>query len=460
MRNLAMHRQKRIAFLVSRAALGASFLLLFAWAPAPAHAVEVQRVVSPGGIEAWLVEDHSNPIISLDLAFRGGSIADPQGQEGLANMVASLIDEGAGDLDSQAFQGVLEDNSISLRFNTGTDNFNGALVTLTENRDLAFKMLRLALSEPRFDAEPVERIRAQILAGLARSAEDPDAIAYRTLRTLHFPAHPYGRESDGTMESVAGITPAQMRDFVARRFARDNLILGVVGDIAPAELSVLLDKTFDHLPARAEPVEVAEAKPQGEGSVVVIERDQPQSIVAFGHGGIKRDDPDYYAAYVVNHIMGGGGFSSRLYAEIREKRGLAYSVYAYLNPLEHSALVMGGVATQNSRVSTTLDLVRAEWRRMAEEGPSAEELDAAKTFLTGSYPLRFSSSGRIANMLTGMQIENLGIDYIDRRNSFIEAVTLEDARRVARRLYDADALSVVVVGRPEGVVANREAPRS
>ena len=453
-----MRNQNRIASLVSRAAFGAFLLVLFAWAPA--RAVEVQRVVSPGGIEAWLVEDHSNPIISLDLAFRGGSLADPLGQEGLAHMVASLIDEGAGDLDSQAFQGVLEDNSITLRFDAGTDNFNGALVTLAENRDLAFKMLRLALSAPRFDTEPVERIRAQILAGLARAAEDPNAIASRALRSIQFPAHPYGRDRDGTIESVAKITAEQMRGFVARRFARDNLVLGVVGDIAPAELAALLDETFGVLPAHAEPVDVAEVKPQGQGALVVIERDQPQSIVAFGHGGIKRDDPDYYAAYVVNHILGGGGFSSRLYTEVREKRGLAYSVYAYLNPLEHSALVLGGVATQNSRVSTTLDLVRAEWRRMAEDGPSAEELDAAKTFLTGSYPLRFSSSGRIANMLTGIQVENLGIDYVDRRNSFIEAVTLEDARRVARRLYDADALSVVVVGRPEGVVANREAPRS
>ena len=434
-------------------------LVLVVVTGAPAAAVEVQRVVSPGGIEAWLVEDHSNPILSLDLAFHGGAALDPAGKEGLANMAASLIDEGAGELDSQAFQGTLEDHSIRLRFNAGLDNFSGELLTLSEHRALAFKLLRLALTEARFDEEPVERIRAQILAGLARDAEDPDAIAGRTLRALFFPAHPYGRPGDGTPDSVRAITAEDLRGFVARRIARDNLVVGVVGDITPDELATLLDETFAGLPASAEPVAIAETQPAGEGALVVVERDQPQSVVTFGHAGIKRDDPDYYAAYVVNYVLGGGGFSSRLYEEVREKRGLAYSVYAYLNPLDHAALVAGGVATQNARVATSLELIRAEWSRMAEAGPSATELEAAKTYLTGSFPLRFSSSGRISRMLVGMQLEDLGVDYLDRRNSYIEAVTLDDVRRVARRLYDPAKLTVVVVGQPEGVTPNREAPK-
>ena len=439
--------------------LFSAFILIFV-AVLPARAVEVQRVVSKGGLEAWLVEDHSNPIIALDLAFRGGSALDPQGKAGLANLVASLIDEGAGDLDSQAFQGTLDDNSISLRFSAGQDSFGGEFFTLSENRDLAFKLLRLALTQPRFDPEPVERIRAQILAGIESSAENPDSIAARTLRRLFFPGHPYGQPGEGTAESVAGIAPADMRDFVAQRFARDTLVVGVVGDITPGDLAELLDRTFSDLPARAEAFAVADTPPEGEGALVVVERDVPQSVVSFGHAGLKRDDPDYYAAYVVNYILGGGGFSSRLYEEVREKRGLAYSVYSYLNPLDHSALVVGGVATQNGRVATSLELIRQEWRRMAEDGPSETELQNAKTFLTGSYPLRFSSSGRISGMLAGMQRENLGIDYLDRRNSLIEAVTLDDARRAAKRLYDADRLTVVVVGRPDGVVANRDAPES
>jgi zinc protease len=332
------------------------------------------------------------------------------------------------------------------------------LRTLTENRDTAFELLRLALTEPRFDAEPVERIRGQILAGLARQSEDPDSIVGRAMRKVFFPDHPYGRPSEGTPETVAGLSAEDFRHFVAERFARDVLVVGVVGDISPDELAPLLDATFLSLPAEAAPAAVPDTVPAADGGVVVIEKDVPQSVVSFGHGGIKRDDPDYYTAYVVNHILGGGGFTSRLYGEIREKRGLAYSVYSYLNPLDHAAMVVGGVATQNGRVRESIALIREEWRRMSAAGPSAEELGDAKTYLTGSFPLRFTSSGRISGMLVGMQLEHLGIDYLDRRNGLIEAVTPDDARRVARRLYNPERLTFVVVGRPDGVAATRPAP--
>ncbi len=439
-----------------RSAFAAWFFLLAA--ASPAAAIEVQRVVSPGGIEAWLVEDHRNPIISLDMTFRGGAALDPVGKEGLANLVSGLIDEGAGDLDSQAFQGQLQDLSIGLSFSAGLDTFSGDLKTLTENRDTAFELLRLALNEARFDAEPIARIRSQILAVLARNSEDPGTIVRRTLNKVLFPEHAYGRPTSGTTESVTGLTVEDLRRFTAERFARDVLMVGVVGDITAKDLAGLLDATFLGLPATAAPVDLADTTPSGEGGVVVVDKDVPQSIVAFGHEGIGRADPDYYTAYVVNYILGGGAFSARLHKEIREKRGLAYSVYSYLNPLDHAALVVGGVATQNERVSESLDLIRAEWRRMAEDGPSAEELRDAKVYLTGSFPLRFSSSGRISGMLVGMQLNHLGIDYLDRRNGFIEAVTLDDARRVAARLYDADKLTVIVVGRPQGVTATRPAP--
>ena len=423
-----------------------------------ARAVEVQRVVSPGGIEAWLVEDHSNPIIALELAFLGGAALDPAGKEGLAYMASAVIDEGAGPLDSQAFQGELDNLSISLRFDAGLDSFSGSLETLTENRDRAFELLRLALTEPRFDDEPVARIRSQIIARLSREAEDPDAIAGRTLRRLMFQGHPYARPTRGTEASIAGLTVDDLRGFVAERFARDRLFVGVVGDITPRELATALDEIFGALPAEGAPFDLPEAEVTGGGEVVVIDKPIPQSVVALGQAGIKRDDPDYYTAYVVNYILGGGGFNSRLVEEVREKRGLAYSVYSYLAPMDHGAMIYGGTATQNARVGESLDLIRQEWRRMAEAGPSAEELEAAKRYLTGSFPLRFNSSDNIAGMLVGMQMEDLGIDYLDKRNGYVEAVTLDDARRVAGELYRPDALTVVVVGTPEGVTPTREAP--
>jgi len=423
-------------------------LLLLA-ALRPALAVEVQRVVSPGGIEAWLVEDHSNPIVALEMAFRGGSALDPAGKEGLANLVASTIDEGAGPLDSQSFQGELNDLSIRLSFGAGLDNFSGSLRSLTENSDRAFELLRLALTEPRFDSAPVARIRAQILAGLTSSLQDPDTIAGLALRGRLLPDHPYARPTSGTLESVAGLQVADLKGFVADRFARDRLFVGVVGDIDAATLARRLDETFLGLPASAAPAEIPEAEVFAGGGTEVVEMDIPQSVVVFGQPGPMRDDPDFYTAYVVNYILGGGGFSSRLYGEVREKRGLAYSVYSYLSPWQNAALLTGGVATQNARVADSLAVIRDEWRRIAEEGPTAEELTHAKTYLTGSFPLRFSSSGAIASMLVGMQMQDLGIDYLDRRNDYIEAVTLSEAKRVAKRLYDVDTLSVVVVGQPE-----------
>jgi zinc protease len=448
-------RLARSSFLLAAPLLA---VLLLALTPRLAGAVEVERVVSPGGIEAWLIEDHANPIITLDIGFRGGAVTDPEGKAGRARMTAALLDEGAGELDSQAFQKELADLSIRMGFDAGRDTFTGSLTTLTRNRDRAFELLRQALSEPRFDAEPVERIRQQLIVRANRDAVDPQSVAWQTLVEALYPDHPYGRRTDGNPESLAAIETADLEAFVAERLARDNLFVGVAGDITPEELAPLLDEVFGGLPAEAAPIAAGAVAPEADGGTIVVEQEVPQSVVALGQSGIARDDPDYYTAYAVNYVLGGGGFASRLYTEVREKRGLAYSVYSYLNPLDLSSLVMGGVATANARVAESLELIRGEWARMAEEGPTAEELADAKTYLTGSFPLRFDSTGALSEILVGMQMENLGIDYLDRRNDFIEAITLEDARRVAAELYHPDELTAVVVGQPEGVEATRAAP--
>jgi zinc protease len=427
-------------------------------AAGPARAVTVERVVSPKGIEAWLVRDPTIPIISLELAFRGGAASDPAEKTGLARMVAALLDEGAGDLDSRAFQERLNDLAISLHFDANADYFMGGLKTLAEHRDEAFDLLRLALTKPRFDGEPVDRIRSQILTILARKAEDPDYIAAREWYAAMFEGHPYARPTDGTPETVRKLGVDDLRGFVAKRLARDNLLIGVAGDITPEVLGPLLDKTFGDLPAHADGDGVPEVKPEAKGGVIVTDRDIPQSVVMFGEEGVKRDDPDYYSAYVMNYILGGGGFTSRLMTEVREKRGLAYSVYTHLLPMEHTGLVFGGVATENSRLKDSLDIIRAEWRRFRDRGATAEELENAKSYLTGSFPLRLDSTGDIAETLVSIRMGRLGIDYMDRRNALIEAVTLDDIRRVAKRLIDPEALTFVIVGRPDGVDSTRPAP--
>lgn len=417
----------------------------------PAAAVNVERVVSRSGIEAWLVRDSRNPIISMRFAFRGGSALDPADKQGLANMTAALLDEGAGDLDSQAFQKILEDLSISLQFDAGHDTFNGRLKTIVENKDEAFRLLALSMTAPRFDEDAVLRIRSQILAQLRRASEDPDSLAGERLFQMLFPAHPYGRRARGTTESVEKIAVEDLRGFVRGRLGRDNLRIGVVGDITPETLAPLLDSTFGGLPAKAAAWDVPDVRPQGAGKTVVIRKPIPQSVISFAGEGLARKDRDFYAATVMNHMLGGGGFTSRLYNEVREKRGLAYSVGTSLHPLDRAALLLGGAGTANAQAAETIRIVREEWSRFAEKGVTEEDLADAKAYLTGSFPLRFTASDHIASTLVGMQLDDLGIDYLERRNGLIDAVTRDDVNRVARTYLDGKALVFVVVGSPAGV---------
>jgi zinc protease len=413
-------------------------------------AAKVERVVSPGGIEAYLLSEPSIPFLSLSLQFRGGAALDPAGKEGLAYMASGLLDEGAGDLDSQAFRTELEDLAIRLSFDASQDELSGRLKTLTEHRERAFELLGLALTQPRFEAEPVERIRNQIQADLRRRAEDPDYLASLTWFAHAFPGHPYGRPSQGTVASVATIGADDLRAFVGRRLAKDDLVIGVAGDVTAAELGPLLDRAFGKLPATSEPFALAPAPP-ADGGTVVVRKAVPQSQVLFGERGLARDDPDFYAAYVANHMLGGGGFTSRLTAEVREKRGLAYSVYSYLYPMDFAPLWLGGLGTANAAVGEALQVVRAQLGAMAAGEIGEAALDDAKTYLTGSFPLHLTSNDGIAAMLVAMQVDHLGIDYLERRNGYIEAVTLKDVQRVAARLYRPDHLLVVVVGEPQGL---------
>jgi len=424
---------------------------LFALSPSVATATEIKTLTTPGGLKAWFVQEPSIPIISLQLSFKGGLAMDPVGREGLANMASGLFDEGAGEMPSLAFQTRLEELAISLSFSASKDNFSVSLRTLTSNRDEAFRLLGLALTQPRFDDKAVERIRRQILTGLESDLEDPNAIAAKLWFKKMFGDHVYGRPSRGTPQSIAAITKSDLQSFATSRFGRDNLIIGAVGNIDGAELSRLLDSALQSLPAQAAPENVPEVKVNAVGSTTVVRKPNPQSTVMFGMPGVKRDDPDYYAAYVMNYVLGGGGFTSRLYQEVREKRGLAYSVYSYLYPYEHSAIYLGGVATANARVAESLKVIKAEIARMARDGVSAEELAGAKTYLNGSFPLRLDSNAKIARMLTAIQISKLPIDYIERRPGFINAVTPEDIRRVAQRLLRTDAITFVIVGDPKDI---------
>ncbi|MDE1172985.1 MAG: pitrilysin family protein [Parvibaculaceae bacterium] len=418
--------------------------------PVAANAMNIQRVVSPGGIEAWLVEEHSVPVLVLDVNWRGsGAAQDPAGKTGTAYMMAGLMNEGAGDLDSPAFQAALADKAISLYFDADKDDLSASLTTLGENRGRAFELLRLALSKPRFDSEAIERGRAQVLSALASESDDPDSMAARAWYAAAFPGHPYALPVKGTPETVTQISRADLVAFSQRVLARGNMKIAVVGPITAKELGPLLDRTFGTLPSEPKLVPVADVTVAAPPSApIVVPQDNAQSAVLFGETGINRSDPDFMPAYVMNYVLGGGGFSSRLMNEVREKRGLAYGIDSGFYAYEHAPVWLGQYGTRNAQAGQSLALTRREMARMAQKGITADELANAKTYLTGSYPLHFDSNAGIASQLLSIQVQDLGIDYVNRRNALVEAVTLDDVARVSKRLLHPDALLVTAVGRP------------
>jgi zinc protease len=431
----------------------AAALLIAASSAFPVRAaIDIQVVTSPGGITAWLYEEHSIPILDIEAAFTGGAAIDPEGSEGAVNLMTALLEEGAGDLDATGFAEATEELAASFGFDAGQDRVSVSARMLTENRDETLALLRAALVEPRFDPEPFERVKAQVLSRLRADETDPDALASRAFYAQAFPDHPYARPDAGTVASVAALDVAAIRAAHRAALVRDRLTVAVVGDITAEELGPLLDDLFGDLPTGGpELPPVADAR--SPGTLQVIDLDIPQSVVMFGHEGIPRDDPDFIPAFVMDHILGGGGFGSRLTEEVREKRGLTYGIYTWLAPGDYGWLYLGRFSSANARAAEAMEIVRDEWARMAREGVTEEELETAKRYLTGAYALRFDGNARIVSQLLGLQTAGLGVDYVNERNDLIEAVTTEDIARVADRLLKPDALTWVVVGRPEGVEA-------
>jgi zinc protease len=431
-------------------------LLLAAWLaialPASAGAFTIQEVTSPGGIKAWLVEEKSIPLMAMNFSFRGGSAQDPEGKDGISTFLTGMLDEGAGDMLSDAFQKRKEELAFRMSFDAGDDFFEGSFQTLSRNRDESLDLLRLAITTPRFDPEPLERMRRQFLVSVQDKKQDPQSIAWQAWFEQILPGDPYARRSSGTEETMQAITADDLRAAHRRIFNRDNLQVAVVGDITAAELGPLLDKVFGGLPEKAPPQPaLPPAKPSMGPKLNIIDRDMPQSVIVFGHEGILRSDPDFIPAFVMAEILGGGGLNSRLTEDIREKRGLTYGVSFGLSPSARTGFYAGVLQTGNKTAAEALDVARKVIARYAEEGPTQAELDEAKTYLTGSYGLRFSSNAAIASQLLGLQQQNLGIDYVEKRNALVEAVTLEQVKAQAKRLLHPDRLIVTVVGRPEGL---------
>ncbi|MBT8460605.1 MAG: insulinase family protein, partial [Boseongicola sp.] len=356
----------------------------------------------------------------------------------------------AGDMDAAAFAEARDDLAASFGFSVQDDALSVSVQMLTENRDEAVTLLREALVNPRFDEDAVERVRAQVLSGIRSDLTDPNWIANRTFDDMVYPDHPYGSSSDGSIKSVTALTRQDVVDAFRAVVTRERVYVGASGDISAEELGDLLDRLLGDLPETGAPLP-GPANPQVTGGITVVPFETPQSVAFFGQTGIPRDDPEFFAAFVANEVFGGSGRQSRLSEEVREKRGLTYGIGSYLVNFDDADMLLGRFASANDRVAEAIEVVKNEWSKIAENGLTEEELTEAKTYLTGAYPLRFDGNSPIARILVGMQTIGLTPDYITTRNARVEAVTLEDVKRVTTRLYQPENLRFIVVGQPEGL---------
>lgn len=413
-------------------------------------AVDIKTITSDGGINAWVVEEPSIPFVALEIRIRGGASLDVEGKRGAVNLMMGLLEEGSGDMTAQEFQAKRESLAASFGYRAYDDTISLSAKFLTENQDDALALFKQSLVSPTFDQDAIDRVRAQVISGINSDAKNPNRIAGAFFDEAAFGDHPYGSSMDGTIESVTALTRDDMFDAHRNVLTRDRLFVSVVGDVTADAVGPMLDDLLgalpDEGPALPDDVDFGLA-----GGVTVIDYETPQSVALFGHAGIERDDDDFFAAYIMNQILGAGGFESRLMNEVREKRGLTYGISTFLVPKFHAEMMLGQVASANETVAEAIAVTRNEWARMANEGVTAEELETAKTFLTGEYPLRFDGNGEIADIMVGMQMIGLPPEYVINRNDYIEAVTLDDINRVAGELLDPEALHFVVVGQPEGL---------
>jgi len=428
----------------------AALSLIAAFATQAAADISIQPVTSPIGRQAWLSEEHSIPFVSIQVIFTGGSSLDPEGKAGAVSLMTALLNEGAGDLDAQGYAAALESLAGTITFEAGRDQVSMTIRALTENRDQVIDLAMLALTEARFDDASIERVRAQMIASQEREARNPNTIARRAFADLGYAGHPYATPTDGTPETIAALTPEDILNAHRAAFTSDLVYFGAAGDITAQDLGDIVDRIVADLPTSNTPLPSYHTFDAPSG-VTVIDYPAPQSVIQFGHAGLRWDDEDFMTAYLINSAFGGGGFNSRLMQELREQRGLTYGVYTGLASYRFGDSFVGSFSTANETVPQAIDLVRAQFEWLANGGLTQEDLERIQTYLTGAYALRFDGNDSIAQILASMQFQGYPLNYVNIRNDLVRAITLDDIHRVSARLAQPDALQFVVVGQPVGL---------
>ena len=433
-------------------ALFIGFFLISAPVSAKDKFLDIQEIESASGIKAWLVEDRSLPIIAVSFSFKdAGSIQNSREQQGLAQLLSNTMDEGAGDLKSQEFQKALSDNSITLYFNSSRDNFGGKLKTLSRNKDKAFELLELALNKPRFDAEPVERMRQSNMARIRSSKGDPNWINARIFNDKLYGDHPYAFNSGGTLTTLASLTPEDLKQHHKNWIAQSNLVIGITGDISKTEAVLVLDDVFGNLPKQAKENKIEPVNLINENKNFVFEKDIPQTIITAAMPSLPMDDPDYKALQVMNYIYGGGGFGSKLMEEAREKRGLTYGIYSSLFNPELTNLIKISTSTKNKSVNEMMNIIEAQMAVIKNDKVDKETLKDAQSYITGSLPLSLTSTDKVAGILVSLQLDNRSVTYLDDFINDINAVTRDDIQRVANKVLDPKKMTTIMVGNPENI---------
>lgn len=434
---------KMVIFLKSIRFYVLLFVMVLA-AATSANGLEIQNIKSPKAINAWLVEDHTVPIISIQFSIGGGTTQDPQDKEGLAKLMTGLFDEGAGDIRSKEFQSKLDDLGAEMSFAVDRDTMRGSMRVLAENQEAAFHLLALAVQKPRFDQDAIDRIREQIIASLRAEEKNPATIAKNRLSNLIFGKHPYARRADGTPESLSKISREDLIKQHLNMFAQNNIHIGIVGPISAKQAEHLVDEIFGALPQKPNLKKIPNIK-LNLGGMANVNYDLPQTSLTLVYPGVYRDDEAFFAAYLMNYILGGPGLTSRLFLEVREKRGLAYSVGSNMMLYDHAAGLMISTGTKASEAQKTLATIRDEVKKLANDGISQQELDDAKSYVIGSYAVKtMGSSTEIAATLVGLQDQNLPIDYIQKRADLINAVTIEQVNKIAKKLLSVEPALLIV----------------
>jgi zinc protease len=412
----------------------------------PSHALDVKRDILENGLTLLVVERHNLPIVMVSIGMTAGSLVEPEEQAGLANLTAELLTAGTENRTASQINEEIDFVGASLGASGGIDYITVSLSVLKKDIHLGFDLLSDIIMRPLFPEEELNKKRDRIKGSLKAREEDPGFVSSREFKKSVFGAHPYGRLVSGIPETLDRIARRDIVRFHSQYYVPNNAIMSVVGDITYEEVKSLLKKYFSEwrtkkfsIPSRLR----FEGKKQR--NIITIEKDITQANIILGHMGVSRDNPDYYAVSVMNYILGGGGFASRLMQNLREERGLVYDVYSFFAADKYGGSFRVGLQTKNESANTAIQEIIEEIKKIRSSPVSDTELSDAQSFLTGSFPLRIETSGRIAGFLVAVEYYGLGMDYIEKYPLYINKITKNDVLRVAQKYLDPEKVTLVVV---------------